>query len=182
LINQGNVRVSSGQINSVSGVTITNTGVLNGDQGTINVSGNWSNSGTFNAGTGTVVFVDGCASGPITLTGPTVFNNLTLSSTTGRTFIVPAGQNITVNGILNLQGTSGQTIQLLSSNGSTAVISLGPQAQVIRNFVNVNAGVQIGALPTPQSIPTLDEYAMILLMLMLLGIAGLNLRSRPTNP
>jgi hypothetical protein len=177
----GTLNMDTGTISEISEVNIAPTGIINGDQGTLNVSGDWNNLGTFNAGTGTVVFTDGCALGNIELTGTTVFNNLTLTSTTGRTFIIPAGENITVNGVLTLLGTDDEPITLISSSGETAVIALGPSAQVIQNFANVDANVQIGAAQngaTTQAIPTMNAYGLILLSLLLAGIA---LRGRRTS-
>jgi hypothetical protein len=160
----GTFNLNSGQVSNTGDVTIAATGTLNGGQGTLSVSGNWSNSGTFIPGTGTVIFTDGCAPGPLQITGTTVFNNLTLTSNNGRTFVFPPGANITVNGILTLQGTSGQPITLASSG---AVINLGPSAQVISNFANVT-GVQIGA-QSVQGIPTLSDFGLILLALLMAG-------------
>jgi hypothetical protein len=165
----GTFNLNSGQVSNTGDVTIAATGTLNGGQGTLSVSGNWSNSGTFIPGTGTVIFTDGCFLGPLQITGTTVFNNLTLTSSNGRTFVIPAGANITVNGTLTLQGTSGQPISLVSSSGQLAIINLGPSAQVIRNFANVNDNVQIGAAPSVQGIPTLSEFGLILLALLMAG-------------
>lgn len=164
---QGLFNVNSGQVSNAGSINIGGTGTVNGGSGTISLSDNWSNSGSFVPGTGSVVFTDGCAAGQIQITGTTVFNNLTLSSTTGRTFVLPAGGNITVNGILTLQGAAGQPIQLVSAPGQTAVINLGPQAQVVRNFATVAPAVQIGAALTAQAIPTLSEYGMLILSLLL---------------
>jgi hypothetical protein len=160
----GTFNLNTGQVSNTGDVTIAATGTLNGGQGTLSVSGNWSNSGTFIAGTGTVIFTDGCAPGPLQISGTTVFNNLTLTSSSGRTFVIPPSANITVNGILTLQGTSGQPITLASSG---AVINLGPSARVVSNFANVT-GVQIGA-QSSQGIPTLSEFGLILLTLLMAG-------------
>lgn len=165
----GALNINSGQVSNTGDVTIFASGTLNGGQGTLSESGNWSNSGTFIPGTGTVIFTDGCALGPLQITGTTVFNNLTLTSSTGRTFVIPAGANITVNGTLTLQGTSGQPISVVSSSGQLAVINLGPSAQVISNFANVSGNVQIGAPPSVQGIPTLNEFGMVLLALLMAG-------------
>ena len=165
----GTFNLNSGQVSNTGDVTIFAGGTLDGGQGTLSVSGNWSNSGTFIPGTGTVIFTDGCALGPLQITGTTVFNNLTLTSSNGRTFVIPAGANITVNGTLTLQGTSGQPIALASSSAQLAIINLGPTAQVIRNFANVNGNVQIGAAPSVQGVPTLSEFGLIILALLMAG-------------
>lgn len=161
---QGTFNVGPGLVFNTGDVGIGVGGIINGGQGLLSMSGNWSNTGTFNAGTGTVVFTDGCAAGPLTLTGTTVFNNLTLTSANGRTFVMPAGSNITVLGTLTLQGANGQAIHLISSSGQTAIINLGPNSNVVSSYFDTN-DVQIGA--TPQSIPTLSEYGLMLLALLM---------------
>jgi hypothetical protein len=176
----GSFALNSGQVSGASGVAINAGGTLNGGSGTLNVSGNWSNVGTFVPGTGSVIFNDGCASGPITISGTTVFNNLTLTSTNGRTFVLPEGSNITVNGILTLQGTPGTPIQLVSSGSGTAVVNLGPSATVVRNNATVNGNVQIGAAAAATSIPTLSQWAMILLA-GAMGLSALAHRRRTTH-
>ena len=84
-------------INSGTSLTITNNG-------TLQVGGNWTNSGTFNAGTGTVVFT---GSNPSTINNgsPPVMNNfynLELMKTGSAAWNVPAGTTITVNGVMTV--------------------------------------------------------------------------------
>lgn len=165
---QGSFNVNAGQVTNTGDVSIATVGTVNGGQGTMSVSGNWNNSGTFVPGSGSVIFTDGCAPGPLQITGTTVFNNLTLSSSNGRTFVIPAGANITVNGTLTLQGTSGQPLQLVSSSGELAIIRLGPSAQVFQNYGNLSSKVQIGSVT---GIPTLSEYGLIILALLMAGSA-----------
>lgn len=167
----GTFNLNSGQVSNTGNVSVVAGGTLDGGQGTLRVSGNWSNSGTFIAGTGSIIFTDGCAAGPQQITGSSVFNNLTLGSGNGRTFVIPAGANITVNGVLTLQGTSGQPITLVSSSGQLAIINFGPSAQVTSNFANVSSNVQIGAAASVQGIPTLSESGLIILALLMAGTA-----------
>ena len=174
----GVLNVSSGVFSTGSNFNIAGTGVVNDTAGTVMVGGDFSSTGTFNAGTGTVTLTDGCVGNTTHLSGTLVFQNLTLSSTTGRTFVIPAGSSVTVLGTLTLQGTPGQNIQLVSSGGGTAVITLGPAATVNRNFVTVAGNVQIGAAAaTTHSIPTLSEYGLMLLSL-LLGLTAIGYRRR----
>lgn len=176
---EGNLNINSGQFSTSSNFNIAGTGVLNGNTGAITVGGNLTTTGTFNAGTGTVTLTDGCVGNTTQLSGTLVFQNLVLSSTTGRTFVVPAGTHIFVLGTLALQGAPGQEIQLVSSGGSTAVINLGPTATVNRSFATVAGNVQIGAASAGavQGIPTLSEYGLILLT-VLMSMAAFWHRSR----
>ena len=175
---QGNLNVNSGQVNTAGGVSIAAGGTIDGGSGTINNSGYWINSGTFIAGTGTVVFSGACTAAQIVISGNTVFNNLTILSTTGGTFVIPAGSNITVNGVLTIQGSNGQPVNLISSSGQTAIINLGPQATVVNNNASLN-NVQIGATPT--AIPALDKMGLMLLI-SLVGAFAIGLQGkRPTR-
>ncbi|TWG37486.1 putative secreted protein (IPTL-CTERM system target) [Acidovorax delafieldii] len=168
---EGSLIIGAGQFSTGSNLDIAGSGVFNGGTGLLQVGGNLSSFGTFNPETGSVVLTDGCIGNTSQLSGTLVFRNLTLSSSTGRTFVIPAGTNITVLGTLTLQGAPGQNIQLISSGGGTAVINLGPGATVNRTFATVAGNVQIGAAVAASSIPTLSEYGLMLLAL-LMGMAA----------
>lgn len=86
---------------------------------TINVAGTWSNLGTFNAGTGTVIF-DGTTQA-INNAGQS-FNNLTLATTSSTKTL---GQALDVNG--NLVINTGVTLDVTASNHGVSVA---------RNFTN----------------------------------------------
>lgn len=171
--------MDSGQIINADSIGIGVLGVLEGGSGSISVGGNWDNSGTFIPGTSTVIFADGCSVTPAQLTGNTTFHNLTLISTNGRTFVFPAGSNITVNGTLTLQGAPGLPIQLVSSSGQAAVIALGPNAQVVRSNANASPNVQIGAISSATAIPTLNEYGLMILALLLASMAARQIDPSP---
>lgn len=169
----GTLNLSGGTLTVDTDVNFGASAVVTGTSGTLSVGGNISASGSVDIGNNSVVLRDGCDPGNSTqISGNFVFQNLTLTSTTGRTFVIPAGVNITVLGTLTLQGAPGQNIQLVSSGGGTAVITLGPSATVNSNNATVNAGVQIGAAPSATNIPTLSEYGLML-MALLMGLATL---------
>jgi len=168
---EGALLIGDGQFATSSNLNVAGGGEFNGGSGVLAVGGDLSSSGTFNAGTGSVVLTDGCTGNTSQLSGTMVFQNLTLSSTSGRTFVIPAGTNITVLGTLTLQGAPGQNIQLISSGGGTAVINLGPSASVNQNFATVTGTVVIGGAAAAASIPTLGETSLMLLAL-LMGIAA----------
>ena len=169
---EGTLNLSGGTLTADTDVTFGAGATVTGSNGIISVGGNLSASGPIDTGSNTVVLRDGCIGNTTQISGNFVFQNLTLTSTTGRTFVIPAGANITVLGTLTLQGAPGQNIQLVSSGGGTAVINLGPGATVTRNNATVNGGVQIGGAAAATNIPTLSEYGLML-MALLMGLAAL---------
>ena len=105
---QGQVNVTSGQLRTDGDLMIGSSGSLNGNDGLIRVGGNLSSTGTFNAQNSTVELTDGCLGNTTQIAGNLVFQNLVLSSSTGRTYAIQAGSQITVLGTLTLLGAPGQ--------------------------------------------------------------------------
>ncbi len=98
--------------NNFNNVTINSGATLTASSTAFNVSGNWTNNGTFTPSTGTVAF-----NGTTQQISPTTFYGLTISSG-----ITTALGNIGVSSILNI--ASGSTLNMssyqLSSVGSTS--------------------------------------------------------------
>jgi hypothetical protein len=179
----GVLNMNDALVDNTGLISIAAGGVLNGGTGIINVGGSWANGGTFNAQGGTVVIGDFCAlplpgpqiPGPTVLTGQTTFNNLTFQSGTGRTIVIPAGQNIIVNGTLTLTGAPGLPINFVSSNGGPAFVTLGPAGVLVNNMANLGPNVFIGPPLAAATVPTLGELGLLLLALL---VAGLGVRQR----
>jgi hypothetical protein len=176
----GTLLLGSGQLDNASSVSIAAGGTLHGGQGTLNVSGHWSNNGSFVPGTSTVAFSDSCSpSGSISISGNNTFHTLVLTGAS-RTFVVPAGSSLTVNQLLRLEGSPGSPLQIVSSDPSqTAYIRLSPGAQLLRNYANLAANVQIVRTQTPTAIPTLEPVALLALSALLGAAVWLNQRRRP---
>lgn len=169
---QGQVNVTSGQLRTDGDLMIGSSGSLNGNDGLIRVGGNLISTGTFNAQNSTVELTDGCLGNTTQIAGNLVFQNLVLSSSTGRTYAIQAGSQITVLGTLTLLGAPGQHLQLVSANGGAVIVNLGPSAHVVSNFVSVASNVQIGtAAAMARSIPTLSEYGVLMLSTLLAMVA-----------
>ncbi|MCX6224182.1 MAG: hypothetical protein NTV01_05450, partial [Bacteroidia bacterium] len=109
-----------------SGASLTISGAY-----TLDVKGNWSNSGTFTAGTGTVSFTGSSAQ---TITGATIFNNLTINNTAsigeGNSRATILSEGITVNGILNLQSANASSTQGTLHTGTYTLSMLNASASV----------------------------------------------------
>lgn len=111
---------------SAQGVTIGANTTFTLGGATISLSHNWSNSGTFTAGTGTVVFNGASGNQTITNASGEIFNNLVVNKAAGDLQLV---NNITVNGTLTLTGgdidmntktlTLGSNASLSESAGNT---------------------------------------------------------------
>ncbi|MDD4957146.1 MAG: filamentous hemagglutinin N-terminal domain-containing protein [Candidatus Omnitrophica bacterium] len=101
--------VSDVEINSL---TIDSGGRMDAGSYRITVSGDWTNAGTFNAGTGTVVFDP--MTGTSRISGSTMFNDLTCV-TPGSTLVFGSGTTQTVNGRLDISGSVSSRINLMGS-------------------------------------------------------------------
>lgn len=122
LIINGELNLDSGTFNNVDNVIINNGGTLNGNSGTINLSGDWTNNGgTTNPGSSQVTFNTDCSSDTINVVGDSSFWNLTLQTTTGRQITFEAGSTTTVNGhlILNGLGDENNPVNLLKIRSSS---------------------------------------------------------------
>ncbi len=130
-----------------SGATLTMSGT-----GALTVSGNWSNSGTLTAGTGTVTFNNTPVAAQ-TITGTSVFNNLTINNTLGVTL---ASEGVAVNGILDLQSTNASASQgtlhtgiytLLITNEAASTTGTGDVSGTIKrtHTFNPNTSYSFGS-------------------------------------
>lgn len=179
---QGDLLMNSAEISQALNVDIASGALIDGGSGVLQLSGNWNNQGTFNAGDSTVVIDASCSSAPIFLSGTTVFNNLTIIGGSGRTVTLPVGSQLTVNGTLTLQGTGPDPLELVSSGGGLAVINLGPDAQVIQNNVSLAGNVRIGARSAGVvAVPSLGILSLSLLGLLMAVLGSALLPRRFSN-
>jgi fibronectin-binding autotransporter adhesin len=93
----------------------SNTGGLSFSSGTFNISGNYTNSGTFTCGTGTVNY-----NGATQPVRATTYNNLTISGSGQKTI----GGAIAVNGNLNITGGSLYTSSFLITGNATGTFTM----------------------------------------------------------
>lgn len=162
----GTLVITSGNV-KVHNVTIGPGGVINAGNGLIRVSGNWANMGNFHAGTSRVEFIDGGLS-PATLSGNTTFYDLAFVSGTGKTFRISPDDEIVVSHDLLLRGTPGSPVVLATTQpGRTVTIQVG--GAITQEYVFLQ-GVSVQQVqPPPITIPTLDPWAMLLLVMLLIG-------------
>jgi hypothetical protein len=167
---QGTLNVGSTDLSQVASIDILSGGQVLAGSSIISLGRNWSNNGTFIPGSSTVLVNDACSSGASEISGNTTFNNLTISSTTGRSFILSDGAVITISGILRIEGTQANPITLATRTGESAKIQLMPGAQIINSNGSVAAPISI--VQVAQPIPTLNQWMMILLSVFMIIAIG----------
>lgn len=103
-------------------LSISAGGILNANNLNINLAGDWSNSGAFSAGTGTVTMNSNSAQS-ISGSSTTSFNNLTISNTSTTSLI---SSNANVNGAFVLNGSfavGSNTFVLYGSTSGTGELT-----------------------------------------------------------
>lgn len=92
----GMLSLAGGKLLDAASILIGAGGTLDAGSGQVTLSGDWSNVGSFVAGSSRVDFVDGAASSQ--LSGNTSFANLSFVSTTGKNCLFAAGSTQMVGG------------------------------------------------------------------------------------
>jgi hypothetical protein len=131
-------------------------GTLQAQASTISLAGNWDNRGTFDAGTGTVRFEDGCVPNLSTIGGNNTFFDLRIVTSSGKTVSFEAGATQTVLDGLTLMGAPGDLLVIRSSiPGQRAFLDLVPGASQLIDYVDVADNAATGQLlasgPAPKS-------------------------------
>ena len=117
-------------------VAIAPSGLVNAGSATLTLAGDWDNAGTFNAGTSTVLMLDGCALSSGVVTGNTSFANLSINTTSAKLVRFAAGSTQTVTN-LALLGASGNLLQLRSTVGGSPAF-LDVQGSSSSSFIDVD--------------------------------------------
>ncbi|MGD0340028.1 MAG: hypothetical protein ABSB78_14705 [Bacteroidota bacterium] len=117
IANTGTITLNAAKVlNASVSLTINSGSTLSTSASNYNIDigGNWTNNGTFTAGTSTTTFTG--AAQTIGGTSSTTFNNLTLSGSGVKTFAITP----TVNGILSMEGTA--TVSAAPTYGTAATL------------------------------------------------------------
>ena len=118
-------------------------GTLLANDQDISVAGDWTNTGTFTAGSGQVV-LDGGDSSTQHISGTTSFNNLVANSTAntaGRTLEFVGNSVTTVGGTWTVMGASGKIITLQSSD--TNPWTINPTAAAV-SYADISRSTNTG--------------------------------------
>ena len=101
-------------------VTIDPSGVMNGNSATLELTGDWDNSGSFSAGASTVRLVDGCGLFSAVVAGSTSFASLEITTASAKQVSFETGATQTVTGSLTLAGIIGALLKLRSTLSGSA--------------------------------------------------------------
>ena len=173
----GTYSLDGGSLQNAGAFLIASGGVLDA-QGSIQLGSDFQNQGTLNAAASAMVFDGSCAApgASINVSGVTTVANLTISSNSGQSFVLPNGANIVVTGSLVLQGQPGQPLQITTAGGQPATFTLGPGAQVTQqnaNLVNVYVGPPPSTVAVPVPVSGLGWTSALALLLSILSWGAL---------
>jgi hypothetical protein len=202
----GTLRMSGGTLVNVRNISILPGGFIEGS-GSIDLGGDWSNSGAFIPGTSSIRFRDICGPSTSTLTGSTAFWNVSFRSGIGKRYRFAVGSTQSVGGTLDIQGMTGQPIVFTSTiPGQIANIDLAPAGTQTIDHVAVTDVWSIGQWLAPyhaneggsnarrwfgipdaaevQAIPAIGGGALgaLALILAALGAAAVRRRRAPEIP
>lgn len=144
LVVAGTTNLGSAVVSQAVDVSIPTGGTLNGGSSSLAVTGDWSRTGSFNAGTGTVDFGDGCGTSSSTISDSSTFNDLNVTTSSGKQVFFEAGATTTVNGAFTASGAAGNQLLVASTSpGSEAFLSLASAA--MGDFVDVTDNHAVAA-------------------------------------
>jgi hypothetical protein len=136
LVVAGNFQVASGTVQNVRNITILGGGTLDGGSGVIQLGGNWTDNGSFIAGTGEVDFQDACGGASASISASTTFYRVSFVSAIGKSYVFAVGTTQKILSLLQILGTAPNPIQFKSSvPGQVAFINL--LASGIQNIQHV---------------------------------------------
>lgn len=133
---EGAVDAADGQIAGVGHLDLA--GQLAATTAWLEVGGDWSNQGSFNAGSGTVAFSDRCNQPQTTLHGNSTFATLVMESSRGKSYHFQSGATQSVTSALRLSGAAGQHLPIRSTTaGNRANLSLATSGSQQIDWVDV---------------------------------------------
>jgi hypothetical protein len=143
LVVAGTLALGSGSASRVRDVTITAGGSLVGEAGDLALAGDWNNTGSFAAGSGTVRVVDGCGRASATIHQSNSFYRLYLSTAVGKLFQFEAGSTQQIERRFEANGALGSLLRIRSTaDGFAANLDLaGGHAT---SFLDVRDNHQVG--------------------------------------
>ncbi|MFA5934346.1 MAG: LamG-like jellyroll fold domain-containing protein [Candidatus Paceibacterota bacterium] len=128
--------------------TISANSIFTTNNHNINLSGNLTNSGTFNTGSSTITFNGENQS----ITGSNTFYNFVKSVTSSSTLTFAANSTTNISNSLTLSGIANNLLSLISSiSGTKWNINVSNPATVIANYLNIKDSTASGKAIAPMN-------------------------------
>jgi cellulose synthase/poly-beta-1,6-N-acetylglucosamine synthase-like glycosyltransferase/transposase-like protein len=141
---------------SYKNLTLSGAGTKTQGSGTLNVAGNWSNSGTF-ANNSQTVNLNGGAGTTQTISGTNTFYTLTATGSSARTIVFPSSVTTTISHSLTLTGAAGQLLTLSPSVAAT-IWTITPPATQSVSYVSVTYSTATSCINGTNSSGSNDIY------------------------
>lgn len=148
LVVSGTANTTASQITGIDDVSINAGGAFNGGSAQLSLSGDFANGGSFSGGSGSVMIVDGCGKAQSRISGQSNFNNLAITTATGKEAIFEAGKTTSVAGTLTLRGAPANLLKIRSSTPPAPALLAATPDQSIR-YVDVADNRAVGAVIAP---------------------------------
>lgn len=137
---------------------VGNNGQLNAGNGALDVAGDWRQQGNFAAGTSTVNLADGCDETIATVSGSSIFHNLSATTGAGRRLNFEAGVTQQINNAVTLIGSAGNLLVIRSTAaGQAAFVNLTAPASQNISFVDVADQRATGQVLAPGNPASFDS-------------------------
>lgn len=187
----GTLDVQAAVAVNADSVVINGGGGVTSGSGTLGLTGDFTNNGSFSKGAGMVAIRDGCGNTTSSVTGSQDFSALSVTTTTGKTLLFNAGSTTRVSpGTLTLQGVAGNLLTIRSTTpGVQANLHLSGTQNIVYVDVADNNGTGFVLAPGPASasnsvnsgnvmnwfdvrliIPTLSAFGLLALGSLLAGL------------
>lgn len=203
IVVDGTLNVQAATTSDADSVAVSGGGTVAGGSGTLGLTGDFINTGTFSKGTGTVAIRDGCGNTSSTIAGSQDFRALSVTTTTGKTLLFTAGATTSVSpGTLTLQGAAGNRLRIRSTApGGAAFLMLNGSQNISYVDVADNRGLAAVLAPGPASasnsvnsgnllnwfdvlpiVPTMSTLALLILAAAIALLGIVRSRRRLTAP
>lgn len=146
----GQVVGTTGGLRSIAHLSIAGGGSLAPAAGSVSLGGNFSNTGSFVAGTSRLAIVDTCGQGISRVSGATGFYDFRVTTTAGKQLVLPAGLTQTITHALTFQGAAGSSLNIVSSSaGVHALLAVNAAATQTIDYVNARDNTASAATIAP---------------------------------
>jgi hypothetical protein len=137
---EGQASSTAATLSGIANLTLTApAGSFAPGAASVTLGGDFTNAGSFTAGTSQINVTDACGGGSSRISGASSFYALSVTSGSGKTLVLPAGATQTVTHALTLQGAVGKLLRVTSSTpGTKALLTLAAGAAQAIDYVDAS--------------------------------------------